>query len=321
MAAFSRLSSFCGAAVLIGAFAFTSFAQEYPNKPIRMIVPYPAGGSTDVHARLISKRIEERLKNPVLVENRPGGNSVVGANFAASLPPDGYALIYFVPSLVSSVFVKNARYDVLKAFAPIGGVYAAPFALAVNAGLPSNSLAEFVAYARANKGKLNYGNITGATTLLAEMFNNLAGIDLVRIEYKGSPPALTALMTNEVQAYFGGASSFLPAIRGGAKIRILAVAGDTRLPVIPEVPTMAELGYPKMRGSLVSAVMAPAGIPPAIVDKLHPIVREAVASKEMEKPLLDIGRPLLVNNDQLMRLIREEIEFYAEAAKFAKYEP
>jgi tripartite-type tricarboxylate transporter receptor subunit TctC len=221
---------------------------------------------------------------------------------------------------VSSVFIKNPPFDVQKAFTPIGSVWIGPNVLATNNHIPGKTLADFVAHVRKSHGAFNYANTTGATNVSMEMFMKAAGLEMQKIEYKGSVPAAVALMGNEVQAFFGGAQTLLTQARAG-KIRVLAVGGDTRLPGAPEIPTFAELGYPTVRTSVTTVLMAPAGVPKEVIDKLAPLVKEAVATEEMQKNLLDNGVPFTAEPDKLGKIITDEIRFWAEGAKAARFEP
>lgn len=297
------------------------WAQDaYPGKPIRIINPYTPGGPIDAQARIIANHLQNRLKVPVIVESKPGANQIVGASYVAQSPADGYTLLYFVPALVSNVFVKNPQFDVLKAFTPIGSTWIGPLVLATSNEFPGKTLADFVAYAKKNRGKLNYANTTGATNITMEMFMQAAGIEMTRIEYKGSVPAITALMANEVQAFFGGAQTILQFGRAG-KIRVMGVAGTTRLPGAPELPTFTELGYPSLKTSITTVLVAPTGVPKEVVNKLAPIVKEAVASEEMQRNLLDNGVPFSADPDQLLKFVTDEIRFWTDAAKVAKFQP
>jgi len=308
-------------AVMALCFVVLAHAQgDFPNRPVRIIVPFPAGGPIDGQARIIAQTLQVRLKTPVVVDNRPGANQIVGASAAAAAPADGHTLIYFVPALLSPVFVKNPPLDVQKAFTPVGSVWIGPLLLATNHQTPGTTLADFVQHAKAHPGKLFYGTTTGATHLAMEMFNHLAGLQMTKIDYKGTNDAITGVIRNDVQAFFGGAANILGQVRAG-KLRPLAVAGDTRLPGAPDVPTFAELGFPAVKSSITAIVMAPAGTPRTIVAKLAPLVKEAVGTEAMTKNLMDNGVALSVAPEQLPKFIDDEIGFWAEAAKVTRFVP
>jgi tripartite-type tricarboxylate transporter receptor subunit TctC len=300
--------------------AGASFAQsEYPNKPIRIVIPFTPGTLT-TQTQIIVNSIQPKLKVPVLIDHRPGAAALLGASQVASSPADGYTLMYFVPAQLSNVFFKQPPFDVRKAFTPVASVYIGPLILTTNTQVPGTTIQEFIAYAKANRGKLNYANTTGATQLAMELFNRLAGIDMEKVEYKGAAEAMTGLITNDVQAFFGGAQTAIVQVKGG-KVRALGVAGDLRLPGAPDIPTMAELGFPKMKSSVTTMVLAPAGVPHAVIAKLSPLIREAVNGEEMRKNLLNSGVPLSVEPEKLEKYVADEIDFWAETAKLVKYEP
>lgn len=309
-----------GVAMVFSCVSSSWAVDSYPSKPIRIVIPYTVGGPIDAQARIMARTIQARLNVPVVVESLPGALQIIGAGHVARAPADGYTLIYFVPSQVSNVFIKDPSFDVMKAFTPIGSVWVGANVLATSNAMPTKTLAEFVEHAKKNRGALNYANTTGATHLSTALFMKVAGLEMEKIDYKGSVPAALALMANEVQAYFGSAQTLLAQGRAG-KIRILAVAGDTRLPGAPEIPTFAELGYPTVKTPITAVLMAPAGVPKEVIGKLAPLVKEAVASEEMQKNLLDNGVPFIAEPERLPNIINEEIRFWAETAKAIKFEP
>ena len=296
-------------------------APDYPNRPLRIIVPSTPGGSIDLSARIIGKKLEDRFKNPVIVENRPGGNTMVGSLLVANATADGYTLLVNAPSFISAALYKDPPFDVLKAFTPVGPVYAGrPLVFVISSALPVKSVPEFIAYAKANPGKLNYSTAQGTTTLLMEAFKNLAGIEIARIEYKGSSQSISALMANEVQASFSNPTTAIQQAQAG-RVRIIGVAGDRRMVDLPDVPIMPEVGFPKLKASILMAALAPAGVPASVTTKLYPAIKDAVGSPEMEKAFGDAAMPLLVDSPELNRLIREEIALYLDVGKIANYKP
>ncbi len=296
-------------------------APDYPNRPIRIIVPSTPGGSIDLSARIIGKKLEERFRNPVVIENRPGGNTMVGSLLVANATADGYTLLVNAPSFISSALYKDPPFDVLKAFAPVGPVYAGrPLVFVISSALPVKSVPEFIAYAKANPGKLNYSTAQGTTTLLMEAFKNLAGIEIARIEYKGSSQSISALMANEVQASFSNPTTAIQQAHAG-RVRIIGVAGDKRMVDLPDVPIMQEVGFPKLKASILMAALAPTGVSPTVTAKLYPAIKDAVGSPEMEKAFGDAATPLLVDSPELNRMIREEIALYLDVGKIANYKP
>lgn len=296
-------------------------AQDYPSRTIRIVVPSAPGGSLDVSARIIANKTSERFKTSVVVENRAGANTMLGSVFVANAPADGYTLLLQAPSFIHSVLYKDPPIDVLRQLTPVGPVYSGrPLVFVTSAATPAKTVAEFIAHARAHPGKLNYGTAQGTTTLLMEAFGQLAGMKIEKIEYKGSAPALTALLANEVQASFSNPTTAIQHQQSG-RVRILAVAGDKRMSNLPDVPTMVELGYPSLKASILTAVFAPAGVSTDVINKLYPAIRDAVAGPDMEKAFEDAASPLLVDRNELLRLIRAEIDNYIETARIGKYTP
>ena len=302
------------------AFASSLFAQGYPNRPIRMIVPFAPGGIVDVEGRIVSKLLGERLGVPVLVENLPGGGALIGSIALAKATPDGYTLGCLVPSTASKAFQKDPPIDIFTAFTPVGSIYIGPNTFATNGQTPARTMKEFINYAKANPGKLNLGVTSGPNVIAGKMLAKLAGIDLVIIEYKGGAPVMTALLANDVQANFGAISQFTPYMESG-RVVPLAVGGDQRMPAIPNVPTMAEVGFPSVKAYTVHAIMGPAGLPQAVMARLQPAMKQVVASPELEKILRTAGNVLNVSNDELMRMVREEVDFWLKAGEVAGYTP
>ena len=306
---------------LASLFAASSLhAQGYPNRAIRMIVPFAPGGIVDINGRAVSKLLEDRLGVPFVIENRAGAGGLVGTVALANASPDGYTLGFVVPSTASKAFQKDPPIDIFTAFTPIGSAYIGPLALTTNGQTPAKTLKEFIDYARANPGKLNFGTSSGPSFMAWAVLANIAGIKVETIEYKGAAPAMTALIANEVQANFGAISQFTPLMESG-RVVPLGVAGDQRMPAIPNVPSMAELGYPGVKAYTIHAVMGPAGVSQAVVARLSPVMKVVVASPELEKLFRTSGKTLNVSNDELMRLIRDEVDFWLKAGEIARFKP
>lgn len=296
-------------------------AQDFPNRAVRIIVPSTPGGSLDLSGRIIGGKLQDRFRQPVVVENRPGGNTMVGSVAVANAAPDGYSLLVQDPAFVHSVLYKDPQIDVLKALTPVGPVYSGrALVFTVSAATPAKTVAEFIAYTKANPGKLNYGTAQGVSTLVMEAFAQIAGFTIQKIEYKGSTQALTALLANEVQASISNPTTAVQHAQTG-RVRILAVAGDKRQSNLPNVPTLAEVGYPQLKAAVLVAMFAPSATPAAVIDRLYPAIREAVASPEMEKAFEDAGAPLNVDRPELIRLINAEIDGFIELARIGKYRP
>ena len=278
-------------AAIAAFWAAAAFAQTYPDHPVRIIVPTPAGGPVDVMARLLAGAMPASLGQNVFIENKPGAGNTLGSRLAAAAEPDGYTLMVSAASglIMSPMIYKTAGYDA-SSFAPVALIAIVPQVLVVNPQVPVKSVAELVAYAKANPGKLNYstGGIGTLPHLSAELFKRTTGTDIVHVTYKGGGPALTGVMAGETQLTFDTLATSLPLIRDG-KLRALAVAGDKRVPELPDVPTMAEAGYPTLATGAWTALMAPKNTPPAIVARLNAAVNKALVSEPMKSTLAKFG--------------------------------
>jgi tripartite-type tricarboxylate transporter receptor subunit TctC len=248
-----------------------SRAAEYPARPIKLIVPYAAGGPTDVLGRLVGDYLGRDLKQTVVIENKAGAQGAIGAEAAARSEPDGYTLFFTAASLfvLNPQLYKKLPYDPVKDFRVLAVITDLPVLMEVHPSVPAKTVAEFVAYARQNPGKLNFGSAgTGGTTHLAgEMFKQMAGVDMVHIAYKGAGPALTDLLSGNIQLMFDTLGTALPPVKAGL-LRPLAVSSAQRIPDLPDVPTMAESGYPDYAVSVWYGVAAPSKVPDDVVQKL-----------------------------------------------------
>jgi tripartite-type tricarboxylate transporter receptor subunit TctC len=309
--------------VLFAAIAFTltgAFAQDYPSQPIRIIVPYTAGGSSDYVGRTVGAKLQENLGSAVVVENRPGGNAVIGTELVAKARPDGYTLLVAGFTVLSSnmAVYKNLPYDTLRDFDPITNVQDSQIVVAVNPKVPVNSIKELIAYAKANPGKLNYGSAGVGNTLhlAGEMFCLTTGIKMTHIPYKGASQALTDLLGGSIQLMFDLPQTPLSNIQAG-RLKALAVTGEKRLDVLPNVPTMAEAGVPEYNFGTWTGLVAPAHTPPAIMNRLfkeitkvlnQPAVKESFAKQAMivkpsESP--EAFKELIKNEiDRLKKLVQ-----------------
>jgi tripartite-type tricarboxylate transporter receptor subunit TctC len=313
MLAFPAMNQYVLGAALLAAFlAEPAFAQGYPNKPIRLIVPFAAGGGNDNVARLVGKRLADGLGQPVLVDNRPGAGGVVGAELAAKSAPDGYTL--FLGGVGSHAINPNLHeklpYDPIKDFAPVALLAQAPLILVVHPSVPARDIADFIAYARANPGRLNFAsNGNGSSSQLAAvMFDSMAGVDMVHVPYKGLAPALSDLLSGQVQLMFSSVVAILPHIKAG-KLRALAVTGTKRLASMPELPTIAESGLPGYEASSWYGILAPAGTPRDIVARLNAELGRALEQPEVRNSLLAEGaEPIGGSPERFAVHIRSEKE-------------
>ena len=297
-----------------------SVAQsDYPNKPIRLIIGFPPGGSTDIVGRIVALKLSERLGQQVIVENKGGAGGTIGAEFAAKAAPDGYTLTVGTTSThaVAAGAYAKLPYDPVKHFAPISLVAVTPYLLVVNPQVPANTLAELVALAKREPGKLNFASAgNGTTTHLAmEMLNDAAKIKLVHIPYKGNAPADIAILANEVQAVFGSMPALLQNVKAN-KLRALAVGTPRRSPALPDVPTIIEAGLPGFEATSWYCVVAPAGTPKPIIDRLNAEIVKALNTPEMRQRLADEGAEVEPSTPaELGRFVHAEIAKWAKAVK------
>ena len=299
------------APIAIAAFAALAHAQAtYPSKPIRLVVPFPAGGTTDILARAVAQRLTETLGQPVVVDNRAGAGGNIGADLVAKAAPDGYTLLMGTVgthAINASLYAKMP-YDHVRDFAPIILVAGVPNVLVVNPALPVNSVQELIAYGKANPGKLNFASSGNGTSihLSAELFKTMTGVQMAHVPYKGSAPALVDLAGGQVQLMFDNLPSSLALIKGG-KLKALAVTSAQRSAVLPDVPTVAESGLPGFEASSWFGLLAPAGTPKDIIAKLSGEVAKWLATPEAKEKLAAQGAiPAGLSPDDFMRHIASE---------------
>lgn len=291
----------------------TVSAQQYPSKPIRVLLPYPPGGSTDTFTRIITQKLSESLGQPVVVDNRPGGNTIIGTDLAAKAPADGHTFILVASTYAINPSLFKLPYDPNKDLIPIIQAGFSTLVLVVHPSLPPKTLKEFLAYAKANPGKLNYGTVgSGSITHLAsELFADVAGISTVNVPYKGTAPMLTDLLGGQLQLTFDTPISSLPHIKAG-KLRPIAISGKTRLPVLPQVPTFAESGLDYDMTAWFG-VFAPAGTPKDIVNRLATEIGKILAMPDIREKMQAMGsEPLIMTHEQFDARVK------ADYAKFGK---
>ena len=312
-----KLFAFIGALI-----ASTSvLGQPYPSKPIRIIVPFAPGGNVDITARLVAPGLAEALGQPVVVENKPGAGGTIGADFVAKAAPDGYTLLMGSNSTFSvapSLYPRNP-YNPLRDFQPVIMIATAPFVLVVNAASPSTSARALVARSKTSPGKLTMSSAgTGSSNhLVGELFQEITGATFTHIPYKGSGQALTDLMGGQVDLHFDQITSAASHIQGG-KLRALRVTARDRVPMLPDVPTAAEAGYPSFEATNVTGLIAPAGTPREIVDKLNAATQKVIAPPEVKEKFAAIGADTTGGTpEQFSAYIRDDLSKWTRIVKDA----
>jgi tripartite-type tricarboxylate transporter receptor subunit TctC len=315
------------AAILVAG-AITALSTDisaqpaYPSKPIRFIVPYAAGGSVDPLVRLFSVRLTESLGQPVIVDLRPCGNTIIGTDFFAKSAPDGYSLLVMtVPNhAINALLIPNLPYDSLKDFSPVATVSTSDYLLVVHPSIPASDLKAFIAFARARPGQLNFGSVgsLGISQLGTEIFQSITGIKMQYVPYKGSSLALIDLVGGHLQVGFYTPVSSIQYVRG-RRLKALAISGERRMPVLSEVPTFSEAGLPGFEMRVTYAVLAPAGTPQGIVERLSGEFGKIVAQPDFREKLSIQGMiPFFSTPEQLAANIRSDLAKYDKVIKSGK---
>ena len=293
--AWPEFGKFLHAGVLLVAGAMcvpAALAAGYPDKPIRLVVPFPPGGPTDMVARPLAEFLSKRLKQQIIVDNRGGAGGAIGADVVAKAPADGYTLLMATvgTQAINATLYKKLSYDQVRDFTPISLVAAAPVALVVNPSVPVNSVADLIALAKAKPGTLNFGTAGNGTPghLTGEMFRAATGVDIKHVPYKGSAPAVSDLLGGQIQMMFDPLQSVLPQVRAG-RLKLLAVSSKARSSAAPDVPTFAESGLEDFEATAWWGVFGPANLPPAIADQLNAAINAVVRDKGFRALLVPQG--------------------------------
>jgi tripartite-type tricarboxylate transporter receptor subunit TctC len=293
-------------------------SDTYPGRPIRLIVPFPPGGSVDTVARMLAPRLSEMLGQPVVVDSRSGASGNIGTEAVAKARPDGYTLlINTLPFVINPNISRHTPYDVINDFAPISLISSSPSLLAVHPSTPARSVAELLALAKAKPGALNYSAAgTGTNPHVAgELFNLLGSVDIVAIQYKGGGPALTAGVAGEVGITIPGISEGTPYVKAG-RIIALGITSRTRSPILPDVPTIAEAGLPGYEFLTWHGLLAPKGTPPAIIKLLNEKIRQMLAQPEQAKQFEKIGQDIIASTPEEFSVhLKSEMEKWARVVK------
>lgn len=303
------------AGVLMALCGSVSAQQSYPSKSIRFIVPSTTGANRDLTARLLGQKLTESWGQQVIVDNRPGGNTIVGSDALVKAAPDGYTILLVdMTHLINPLVVANSPFDALKVFASVATVNNSPYVLTINPAIPANDLKEFIVHAKAKPGQINYGTsgIASAAHLMAEILSGVVGIKMQHIAYKGGGQVLNDLVGGQVQVYLATAITVVPYITSG-RIKALAVAAETRLAALPKVPTFSEAGVPGFNVKNWNGVVAPAGTPKAIIDKLSGGIARILSMPDVKERLASLGgEPFISTPVQFTALMK------ADRARFAK---
>jgi tripartite-type tricarboxylate transporter receptor subunit TctC len=320
-----NVKKFAGAIAAAVFCSSLAFAQTWPTKPIRWISPWPAGGANDVFSRALAQKLTESLGQPVIVDNKAGAAGTIGSDLAAKSPGDGYTIVMgsspthaIAPSVYASL-----PYDPIRDFVPVTLVAVVPNVLIVHPSVPAKSVAELIAYAKANPGKINFSSTGNGTSqhLSAELFKTLAGVDIVHVPYKGTAPALTELLAGTVQMAFENMPVLLPHIQAG-KLRALAVTPAKRSAVLPELPTVAEAGVPGYEAAVWFGVLVPAKTPRPIVDRLHEEIMKALETPDLKARMASLGAEVVgLGPDQFASYLSAEIPKWAKVVKAAGVTP
>jgi tripartite-type tricarboxylate transporter receptor subunit TctC len=292
-------------------------AQAYPDRPIKLVVPFPAGGATDTSARLVAQRLQASLGQTIVIENQGGAGGTIGTRQVARAVPDGYTLLMgSIGTFGSQPLLYRLDYDPYKAFVPVATLVIDKLVLVAGPSLQVKTIGELVQYARANPGRLNYGNAIGiGPHLVAELFKIKSGTNIVHIPYRGGAPMISDLVAGQIDMTVNGKSVLLPHIQAG-KLRALAVSSAERWPELPEVPTLLEAGYLDAPYDAMFGVVAPAGTPAAVIDKLNGAINEGLRSPEMRASLAQLGiEPIVTSPQEFAAIIAQEVPKWAEVVR------
>jgi len=307
-----------GLAILLLFAGFSSWAQTYPARAVRIVVPYGVGGPADIYARFIGAKLQDAMGQPFVVEDRPGAGSIVGTDQVAKSAPDGYTLLMMSNThTVNETLIPKRPFDLMRDFAPITGVNYSDLLMVIHPSVPAANLKEFIALAKAKPGALNYASSGNGTPyhMAGELFKAMAGVDIVHIPHKGSDQARSSILGGQVQMMFDAVPTMAANARAG-KVKALATSGTTRSPVTPDVPTVAEAGVPGYASGIWLGMMAPAGTPRPILERLNAEVNKIINSAEVKEAWAKQGAfPMGMSIDQFDKFLHEEIVKWAKAVK------
>ena len=305
-------------AVLLTALATSAFAQGYPTKPAKVIVPYPPGGPTDIVARVVSQKLSEQMGQQFIVENRPGAGGNIGAEAVAKSPADGYTLLVATTAhAINPALFKSLGYNLVKDLAPVSQLTSGPLVIVANPSLPVKNVKELIALAKAKPGTLNYASSGNgqSTHLSAELFGAMAGVKMNHIPYKGSAPALTDVMGGQASLMFDTMLSAMPQVKNG-KLKAIAVTSAARSPAAPDVPTVAESGLPGYEAIAWNGLLAPAGTPAEVVNKLNAELKKALDAPDVKDRFSAQGFGAAWNTrEAFAKFMQAELDKWAKVVK------
>jgi len=294
-------------------------AQAWPSRPVRIVVGFPAGGATDIMARLMGEWLTQRLSQQFIIENKPGASGNIGTELVARAPADGYTLLQAVtPNAINAALYSNLSFDFVKDIAPVIYLARLAYVVVVNPSVPATTLPEFIAYAKANPGKINYGSAGQGTpqNIACELFKMMTGVNLVHVPYKGGAPAVADLLANQVQVIFAPVSESIQQIKAG-KLRALAVTPAKRLDVLPDVPTVAEF-VPGYEASGFAGIGVPKGTPAAIIDLLNKELNAGLADEKVKGRIVELGGTVMGGSPaEFGTIVAEATEKWGKVIKFA----
>jgi tripartite-type tricarboxylate transporter receptor subunit TctC len=318
-----RFLQLASAAAALPAVPWVAAAQSYPARPVRVVVGYPAGGPSDITARLMAQSLTERLGQQFIVENRSGAASSIAAETVVRAPADGYTLLMAnAANAINATLYDNLGFNFARDIAPVGGISVNPYVMELNPSLPVRSVPEFIAYAKANPGKINFGSggIGTPNHMAGELFKVKAQVNMVHVPYRGEAPALTDLMGGSLQLLFGILAASAEHIRAG-RLRALAVTGATRMPALPDVPTIGEF-LPGYEASQWYGIGAPKGTPVEIIDRLNTEMNAALHDQKLNARLAELGSlPLPMTASEFGKFIVDETEKWAKVVQVAQLRP
>jgi tripartite-type tricarboxylate transporter receptor subunit TctC len=307
-------------ALALLSFSVASWSQSYPTRPVKIVVPYGVGGSADVYARYLGAKLQETMGQTFVIENRPGGGSIVGTDVVAKSEPDGYTLLMMSNThTVNETLIPKKPFDLMRDFAPISGVSYSDLMMVVPPTVPAASLKEFIALAKSKPGALNYASSGNGTPyhMAGELFKSMAGVDIVHVPHKGSDQARAAVLGGQVQMMFDAVPTMAAQARGG-KVKALATSGAKRSPVTPDVPTLSEAGVPGYESGIWLGLMAPAKTPRPVLEKLNAEVNKLLNSAEVKDNWGKQGTTTMgMSIEQFDKFLREEIVKWAKVVKLS----